>query len=93
MMIEFPSVAFAVDEFCREMDFFSIGSNDLLQYFMAVDRMDSRIASLYNPLQPAFLRLLEQVVKSAKANGKWIGLCGEMGGQVRYTSARGFGIA
>lgn len=84
MMIEVPSVAFALDEFCREMDFFSIGSNDLLQYFMAANRTDSRLASLYDPLQPAFLRLLEQVVKAVKANGKWIGLCGEMGGHTRY---------
>jgi multiphosphoryl transfer protein len=83
-MIEVPSAAFAMNEFCRELDFFSIGSNDLLQYFMAVDRADSRIASLYNPLQPAFLRLLRQIVDLAKANKKWIGLCGEMGGQKQY---------
>jgi fructose-specific PTS system IIA-like component len=83
-MIEVPSVAFALPELCRELDFFSIGSNDLLQYFMAVDRADSRIASLYNPLQPAFLRLLKQIVDAARASKKWIGLCGEMGGQKRY---------
>jgi fructose-specific PTS system IIA-like component len=83
-MVEVPSAAFALGEFCRELDFFSIGSNDLLQYFMAVDRADSRIASLYNPLQPAFLRLLKQIVDTAKASKKWIGLCGEMGGQRRY---------
>src|SRR6185312_7452901 len=56
VMVEVPSAAFALREFCREVDFFSIGSNDLLQYFMAVDRADARIASLYNPLQPGFLR-------------------------------------
>jgi multiphosphoryl transfer protein len=83
-MIEVPSAAFALNELCREVDFLSIGSNDLLQYFMAVDRADSRIASLYNPLQPAFLRLLKQILDMAKANQKWIGLCGEMGGQKRY---------
>lgn len=83
-MIEVPSAAFALEEFCRELDFFSIGSNDLLQYFMAVDRADSRLTSLYNPRQPAFLRLLDQIVKTARANKKWIGLCGEMGGQKRY---------
>jgi phosphoenolpyruvate-protein phosphotransferase len=83
-MIEVPSAAFALNELCREVDFFSIGSNDLLQYFMAVDREDSRIASLYSPLQPAFLRLLKQIVDAARANKKWIGLCGEMGGQKRY---------
>ena len=84
IMVEVPSVAFAMDDFCREADFFSIGSNDLLQYFMAVDRADSRVASLYNPLQPAFLRLLDHIVKNARAHKKWIGLCGEMGGGKRY---------
>lgn len=83
-MIEVPSAAFALNELCRELDFFSIGSNDLLQYFMAADRADARLASLYNPTQPAFLRLLKQIVDTAKANGKWIGLCGEMGGQKQY---------
>jgi phosphoenolpyruvate-protein phosphotransferase len=83
-MIEVPSAAFALNEFSREMDFFSIGSNDLLQYFMAVDRTDLRVATLYNPVQPAFLRLLKQIVDTARANKKWIGLCGEMGGQKRY---------
>jgi fructose-specific PTS system IIA-like component len=83
-MLEVPSAAFALDDFSREIDFFSIGSNDLLQYFMAADRADSRIAPLYNPLQPAFLRLLKQIVDKARDNKKWIGLCGEMGGQKRY---------
>jgi multiphosphoryl transfer protein len=83
-MVEVPSAAFALDGFCWELDFLSIGSNDLLQYFMAVDRADSRLASLYNPLQPAFLRLLNQIVDTAKTHKKWIGLCGEMGGQKRY---------
>lgn len=83
-MVEVPSAGFAMKEFCREMDFFSIGSNDLLQYFMAVDRADLRIASLYNPLQPAFLRFLKEIVDAARACNKWIGLCGEMGGQKRY---------
>jgi multiphosphoryl transfer protein len=83
-MIEVPAAAFALNELCREVDFFSIGSNDLLQYFMAVDRTDPRIATLYNPLQPAFLRLLKQIVDTVRVNGKWMGLCGEMGGQKRY---------
>jgi len=83
-MVEVPSAAFALEEFCRELDFLSIGSNDLLQYFMAVDRADSRLASLYNPLQPSFLRLLKQIVDTARAQKRWVGLCGEMGGQKRY---------
>lgn len=84
MMVEVPSAAFALEGFCREVDFFSIGSNDLLQYFMAVDRADSRMAALSDPLQPSFLCLLDQIVQTARANKKWIGLCGEMGGRKRY---------
>ncbi len=80
-MVEVPSAALALNDLCPELDFFSIGSNDLLQYFMAVDRANPRVASLYNPLQPAFLRLLRQIVETAHAHKKWIGLCGEMGGQ------------
>jgi fructose-specific PTS system IIA-like component len=82
-MIEVPSAAFTMDALCREFDFFSIGSNDLLQYFMAADRSNARLAGLYNPLQPAFLRLLKQIVDAAHKNKKWIGVCGEMGGQIR----------
>lgn len=82
-MIEVPAAAFAMAALCRELDFFSIGSNDLLQYFMAVDRANARVAGLYNPLQPAFLRLLKQIVDAARAHKKWIGLCGEMGGQAK----------
>jgi fructose-specific phosphotransferase system IIA component len=84
VMIEVPSAALAVDALGREVDFFSIGTNDLLQYFMAVDRANPRVAGLYNPLQPAFLRLLKQTVDAARAQKKWTGLCGEMGGQPRF---------
>ena len=80
-MIEVPSAVLLLNELCRELDFFSIGSNDLLQYFMAVDRANPRVASLYNPLQPSFLRLLKQIVDTAHAHKKWVGLCGEMAGQ------------
>jgi fructose-specific PTS system IIA-like component len=65
------------------VDFFSIGSNDLLQYFMAADRANSKVAALYDPLQPAFLRFLRMIVEAARRQGRWIGLCGEMGGQTR----------
>jgi fructose-specific PTS system IIA-like component len=82
-MIEVPSAAFTMDALCHEFDFFSIGSNDLLQYFMAADRSNTRLTGLYNPLQPAFLRLLKQIVDAAHKNKKWIGVCGEMGGQIR----------
>ena len=80
-MIEVPSAVMVLAELCRELDFFSIGSNDLLQYFMAVDRANPRVAPLYNPLQPSFLRLLKQIVGTVQAKKKWIGLCGEMAGQ------------
>jgi len=83
-MIEVPSAAFILNELADELDFFSIGSNDLLQYFMAVDRANSRVANLYNPLQPGFLRLLKQIADTARAKNKWVGFCGEMGGQKRY---------
>jgi fructose-specific PTS system IIA-like component len=83
-MIEVPSAALALTDLCRELDFFSIGSNDLLQYFTAADRTNSRMAALYNPLQPAFLRFLADIVGTARAHKKWVGLCGEMGGQPRY---------
>jgi fructose-specific PTS system IIA-like component len=81
-MIEVPAVAFAVDALARELDFFSIGSNDLLQYFMAVDRGNPRVGGLYNPLQPAFVQLLKHVVDRVHTHHKWIGLCGEMGGEM-----------
>jgi phosphoenolpyruvate-protein phosphotransferase len=83
-MIEVPAAAFLLDALCRELDFFSIGSNDLLQYFAGADRGNPRLAKLYDPLQPAFLRLLKKIVSEARAAGKWIGLCGEMGGQPQY---------
>ena len=83
-MIEVPAAAFIMDTLCHELDFFSIGTNDLLQYFTAADRANPNVAGLYNPLQPAFLRLLKLVVDEAHKHGKWIGLCGEMGGHARW---------
>ena len=82
-MIEVPAAAFSLKALCDELDFFSIGSNDLLQYFMAADRTNDRVNNLYHPLQPAFLRLLKQIVDEIHARKKWVGLCGEMGGQTR----------
>jgi fructose-specific PTS system IIA-like component len=83
-MIEVPAAALAVEALSRELDFFSVGSNDLLQYFMAADRMNAQLAVLSNPLQPAFLRLLKWIADAARAQQKEISLCGEMGGQVRF---------
>ncbi|GAL13793.1 phosphoenolpyruvate-protein phosphotransferase of PTS system [Vibrio astriarenae] len=79
IMLEVPSVAFIIDQCCEEIDFFSIGSNDLTQYLMAVDRDNAKVAKNYNSLNPAFLRTLDHVVREVHRHGKWIGLCGELG--------------
>lgn len=84
VMLEIPAVALSMPELCAEADFFSIGSNDLCQYWMAVDRGNPGVAVLYNPLQPSFLRLLKLIVDGAKAGGRWIGMCGEMAGKVEH---------
>ncbi len=81
LMIEIPSAAFLMPELCSEVDFFSVGSNDLIQYFLAADRANPKVAPLYKWSHPAFLRLLKSVVDQAHAAGKWVGLCGEMGDQ------------
>ena len=82
-MIEVPAAAFAIEALCHQFDFFSIGTNDLLQYFMAADRGNAAVAGLLDPLAPAFLRLLRKIVDEVHAGGRWIGLCGEMGGDLR----------
>jgi len=81
IMIETPAAALSVDLLAAEADFFSIGTNDLAQYTLAVDRGNGRVAGLYGTLHPAVLRLLKGAVDAAHACGRWIGLCGEMGGQ------------
>jgi multiphosphoryl transfer protein len=78
VMIEVPAAAFAIPELAAEADFFSIGTNDLLQYFMAVDREEARVANLASERHPAFLRLLQKIVDDARAAGRWVGMCGEM---------------
>ena len=79
IMLEVPSVMFIIDQCCEEIDFFSIGSNDLTQYLLAVDRDNAKVTRHYNSLNPAFLRALDYAVQSARRLGKWIGLCGELG--------------
>jgi phosphotransferase system enzyme I (PtsI) len=78
IMVETPSAVFLADVFAREVDFFSVGSNDLIQYMMAADRSNPKTAGLYQPLHPAILRGLRNVVDAARAERIWAGVCGEM---------------
>lgn len=80
MMVEIPAAAVLADQFAKEVDFFSIGTNDLIQYTMAADRMNERVSYLYQPYNPAILRLVHHVIEAAHKEGKWAGMCGEMAG-------------
>ena len=93
IMIEVPAAAIISDLLAKEVDFFSIGTNDLIQYTTAVDRMNEKIAHLYNPNNPAILRLVKLVINNAHREGKWVGMCGELAGDPRFIPALvGMGI-
>lgn len=80
MMVEIPASAVLADEFAKYADFFSIGTNDLIQYSMAADRMSEKVSYLYQPLNPSILRLIKMTIDGAHSQGKWCGMCGEMAG-------------
>ncbi|PRY83976.1 phosphoenolpyruvate--protein phosphotransferase [Alkalibacterium olivapovliticus] len=93
IMIEIPAAAVLADQFAKEVDFFSIGTNDLIQYTMAADRMNERVSYLYQPYNPSILRLIKGVIDAAHNEGKWAGMCGEMAGdQIAVPLLVGLGL-
>ena len=81
IMIEVPAAALVADQLAKHVDFFSIGTNDLIQYTMAADRMNPKVSYLYDPFNPSLLRLIQMVINAAHREGKWVGMCGEMAGE------------
>jgi len=86
IMIEIPSASLTADILAKEVDFFSIGSNDLIQYTLAIDRVNSNMAHMYNPLHPSIIRQLKRVIDAAHKEGKWVGMCGEMASDTSFSA-------
>jgi len=84
-MVEIPAIAIAIEPFARELDFLSIGTNDLIQYTLAIDRGDSEVSDLYDPMHPAVLRLISGTINAGERFGKPVSICGEMGGDTQVT--------
>ncbi|HLR70973.1 MAG TPA: phosphoenolpyruvate--protein phosphotransferase, partial [Pseudogracilibacillus sp.] len=80
IMVEIPATALLANQFAKEVDFFSIGTNDLIQYMFAADRLNEHVSYLYQPYHPAILRLIKLIIDAAHDEGKWVGMCGEMAG-------------
>ena len=92
-MIEVPAAALSLGAFVKRLDFVSIGTNDLIQYTLAIDRTDDAVAHLYDPLHPAVLQLVAQIIRGAQKAGKPVAVCGEMAGDVKLTRVLlGFGL-
>jgi phosphotransferase system enzyme I (PtsI) len=85
IMIETPAAAMIADTLAGMVDFFSIGTNDLVQYTMAIDRSNERVAYLYHPSHPAILELIHRVVQAARRHNIWVSICGQMAGEPQYT--------
>ena len=85
IMIETPAAVMISDELAKEVDFFSVGTNDLTQYTLAIDRQNPKLDEFYDPHHPAILRMLKMIVDNAHAGGAWAGICGELGADTTLT--------